>query len=279
IWPGWKEMPKDMPSLESDPAALRKRVQTHFEDILGVTRGKIVEWDVMNEPYAQNDMMRILGWSEMSEWFRMAKRLDPNARLAINDYPLPDSLGGGSAHLNHYAGVIERLIAEKAPVESIGFQGHFGDNVVPPERLLGGLDRFARYGLPIVITEFDINTKDEDLQARYMRDFLTACFSHSAVDMVVIWGFWEGRHWFPDAGLYRRDWSLRPQGQVWLDLVKKRWWTDAAQTSDSRGEARVSGFFGDYEVVVSAPGFKAVRTSVGHTKASPLNRTVVLERG
>lgn len=278
IWPGWKEMPKDMPSLESDPVALRKRVQTHFEDILGVTRGKIVEWDVMNEPYAQNDMMRILGWTEMGEWFRMAKRLEPNARLAVNDYPLPDSLGGGSAHLNHYAGVVERLLAEKAPVEAIGFQGHFGDNVVPPERLLGGLDRFAKYGLPIVITEFDINTKDEDLQARYMRDFLTACFSHPSVDTLVIWGFWEGRHWFPDAGLYRRDWSLRPQGQVWLDLVKKRWWTNAVQASDSRGESRVSGFFGDYEVVVSAPGYKPERVEVGHTKSSPLSRTVVLER-
>ncbi len=277
IWPGWKELPKDMPSLEKDPAALRKRVQTHFEDILGVTRGKIVEWDVMNEPYAQNDMMRILGWSEMSEWFRMAKRLDPHARLAVNDYPLPDIQS--SAHLDHYFGVVERLIAEKAPVEAIGFQGHFGDNVVPPERLLGGLDRFAKFGLPIVITEFDINTKDEDLQARYMRDFLTACFSHPAVDTVVIWGFWEGRHWFPDAGLYRRDWSLRPQGQVWLDLVKKRWWTNASQSSNAKGEARVSGFYGDYDIVISAPGYRTARVSGSHSKTTPLAKTVALEHG
>ena len=55
------------------------------------------------------------------------------------------------------------LIDQGAPITGLGMQGHFGDNVTAPEKLLSLLDRFARFGLDIKITEFDINTDDQDL--------------------------------------------------------------------------------------------------------------------
>ena len=65
-----------------------------------------------------------------------------------------------------------------------------------------------------------------------------------------MWGFWEGRHWKPDAALYRRDWSIKPAGQAWLDLVKKKWWTNKNGITDAQGRFTTRGFLGDYVVTV-----------------------------
>ena len=52
--------------------------------------------------------------------------------------------------------------------------------------------QFATLGLPVRITELDIDSNDEELQADYFRDFLTASFSHPNINGIMIWGFWEG---------------------------------------------------------------------------------------
>jgi hypothetical protein len=63
-----------------------------------------------------------------------------------------------------------------------------------------------------------------------------------------MWGFWEGRHWRPEAALYRRDWSLKPAAKAWEDLVFGEWWTNVDASVDEHGRATVRGFKGDYEV-------------------------------
>lgn len=251
IWPGWGNLPDDLPKLKDDPAALRRRIGTHFVDVLSATRGQIREWHVVNEPYSNHDLLDILGRDAMADWFHLAKAGDPKPTLFINDYPPLDGAASTNPHLNAYFDDIGRLQELKAPLEGIGFQCHFGSSAIPPERILSGLDRFAKFGLPISITEFDMDTADEDLQARFMRDFLTAAFSHSSVDSILMWGFWEGKHWMPNAALYRRDWTIKPNGQAWLDLVKGAWWTKIVGASNAQGTFKTRGFYGDYEAVVT----------------------------
>ena len=63
------------------------------------------------------------------------------------------------------------------------------------------------------ITEFDIVTsEDEQLAADYTRDTLIAVFSHSAYTSFLLWGFWEGSHWKPEAASWNKDWSSRARG-------------------------------------------------------------------
>ena len=136
---------------------------------------------------------------------------------------------------------------------------------ISPRRceLFAGLDRLAKLGLPIEATELDIVTGDEQLQADYLRDHLIAFFSHPATTGVVMWGFWEGRHWRPSAALWRRDWSIKPNGKAWTDLVRHQWWTDAKGTTDSRVPARYGASLGDYEVTVAGGGkSKTVKTTL-----------------
>ena len=129
--------------------------------------------------------MDVLGHTAMSEWFRVARQADPQVRLVINDYGILSARGRDTAHQNHYERTIRNLLEQQTPLEGIDFQSHFGDDLTPPPRLLQILDRFAQFGLPLLITEHDVNIADETLQAEYTRDFLTAVFSHPAVDGVL----------------------------------------------------------------------------------------------
>ncbi|MFC1794007.1 endo-1,4-beta-xylanase [Planctomycetota bacterium] len=112
-------------------------------------------------------------------------------------------------------------------------------------------DEFAQLGVPLQLTELDVDTGfDEQLQADYLRDVLILSFSHPAIQAINLWGFWEGRHWRPNAALWRKNWQLKPAGQVWLDLVHKQWRTLASGLSDQTGRFETKGFLGEYKITV-----------------------------
>lgn len=259
LWAGWDNLPPDLRARQSDRPFLRQRVDDRVKDVVTATKGLVDDWDVVNETFAQRDLLDILGWDLVAHVFRETHRLDPRPNLTLNDYPPLDGAATQNPHLNHFYEMVARLKREGAPIGSIGFQGHFGSEVVPPARVLAGLDRFAKLGLPIAITEFDMETPDRDLQARYMRDFMTAAFSHPSVLMITQWGFWEGKHWMPNAALWNRDWTIRPHGQVYLDLIHKEWKTDVTRRSDQAGRSVVRGFLGDYRVTVTSADGKIRR--------------------
>ena len=256
VWPGWKRMPDQAKASASDPDALRKLIREHITSIGTALRGKVIDWDVVNEPFANNDVMTILGEDALAEWFKIAREADPSAKLYLNETNVPTSPPSDERYTALYDRV--RHIQELGgPIDGVGMQAHFGQNLQPPVQLLGIYDRFATLGLPVRITELDIDTSDEKLQADYLRDFLTANFSHPNINGILVWGFWESAHWRPSAAMYRKDWSPRPIADVWKDLIFKQWWTDQqVQTNDS-GVAEVRGFLGDYEITANIGSRKA----------------------
>ena len=54
--------------------------------------------------------------------------------------------------------------------------------------------------------------------------------------------------------MYRRDWSPKPNAQVYQDLVFKKWWTNVSGKTAAQGTFATRGFLGDYEIVVKAAG-------------------------
>ena len=256
VWPGKKNLPSSIVALFDRPEALRAAILEHIADEATALRGKCVEWDVLNEPFSNTDVQKVLGDACMADWFRAARVAEPTAKLDINDYSILESGGRDAAHQDHYFKTIKSIIDSGAPLEGIGIQGHFSEDLTAIPRLAQILDRFATFHRPIQITEFDVNTYDEQLQADYTRDFLTMMFSHPSTIGFVSWGFWEKRHWIPNAAFYRADWSARPAADVWRDLVFKQWWTDVRGTTGATGEYRTRGFLGDYVVEVEAGAMK-----------------------
>ncbi|BAM03107.1 endo-1,4-beta-xylanase [Phycisphaera mikurensis] len=268
VWPSWAKSRVDLTAERAaaeagDTQPLREKIEAHLVDVLRETSGLVDAWDVVNEPWNHHDFMDLLGDEAMVRWFEIARRQAPRKKLFLNDFGIltvGDQETDG--HQDHYFKTISYLLDRGAPLDAIGVQGHFGSaGLTPPDRIERILDRFAGFGLPITITEFDLMTQDEELQADYTRDLLTVAFSHPAVDGFILWGFWDGAHWRGNAAMYRRDWTLKPAGRAILDLMDA-WSTHATVTTDASGVATLTAFHGDYELGVEAP---AGRGSVAFT--------------
>jgi len=163
------------------------------------------------------------------------------------------------------------LLDHGAPLGGIGFQGHLGSLLTPPVKLLEILDKFAVFGVPLQVTEFDVDVADEQLAADFTRDLITVLFSHPAVNGFVMWGFWEGSHWKPHTAMFRRDWSPKLNGIAYMDLVCKQWRTDELLVSDAAGMAATRGFLGEYEITASHHG-KTVTVRETLKKDNPVIR-------
>lgn len=263
IWPGWNFMPSGSQSLSASD--LQNRITARFNDVLndaGV-KGKLYQWDVLNEPYTNYDVQGriagvanvpssngVLGNQEMVRWFQMARQLEPNTKLFINDYDILAAGGLDVNHQNYYYAVINWLLDNGAPLDGAGIQGHFG-GPTPIDRMQEIIARYSQLRVPLAITEYDFNSTDESLQSDFTNDFMTLIFSYPKFDDFLIWGFWERAHWLPAGAMYRADWSSKPNALVWNDLWFREWWTNESGASDASGVYRARGFKGDYNVTVN----------------------------
>ena len=260
IWPCEATfcLPEDVERLleTGDTDALRARIDAHFVDVLEATQGRIAEWDVVNEASANVRLNDLLGEDERARWFERAQELEPTAKLFINDY---DNLGEGKLDAE-YKRVIRALLDAGAPLDGVGLQGHFAYQLTPPEELHERLTDFGQFGLPLAITEFDVDIPDEQLQANYLRDVLTVAFANPYVESFTLWGFWAGRHWRPQAALYRDDWTPKPAAEAYQELVFGDWWTEENGETNNSGIYQLRGFLGDYQISVTVDGEAVTRT-------------------
>lgn len=245
----WAPLDRRQARFVGRPDELRRQLWAHMQDKLPAVGKRASEWDAINH---------IVGWGETfasvcggnqiyADIVKKSRQLAPHAELWVNEGQV---LAGARA--DQYEEVIRFLIDHDAAPDGIGFMGHFTQrSLTSPDRLLETFDRFARLVPNLQLTELDVQVGgDEKLQADYLRDVMTAAYSHPAFQGIVMWGFWEGRHWRPDAALYRRDWSIKPAGQQWLELVKRDWWTDEVGRTNAAGRYATRGFLGEYRVTV-----------------------------
>lgn len=261
VWGGYRWLP---PSIAEALKAGRKgevlqRLRDHLAEISETTYGLVQEWDAVNEPVHHHDFYDVLGRDSMATIFQLAQAHQPaGVPLFLNEFKNLDPVNE-AAEIAAFEQWVEYLIKTGAPLGGLGFQGHFGSQPLPPAQALQTLDRIARFGLPLRITEFDFDTSDEQLQAAYTRDFLIAVYSHPAVVGLQFWGFWERHHWRPQAALIRADGTERPAAREYKALVKDAWWTRARGQSDDQGIYRGSAFHGRHRVVVEAHGHRVER--------------------
>lgn len=250
VWPADKFSPRRIAQMPAPRANLPLLIKERIRDIMTTTKGRISSWDVVNEMIHERDYFKYMPETEAAEWFKLAREIDPAAKRFINDYGMLNSRKSPET-ISKYLEIVKRLRAAGAPIDGLGIQSHIGRQMRAPTDVLDDLNLLASAGLELQVTEFDINTADEDLQADYTRDFLIALYSHPAVTGFTMWGFWEGEHWKPDAAMFRKDWTEKPNLKVWRDLVRTQWHTRAAGTTNERGEFQARGHLGDYEFVVT----------------------------
>lgn len=139
---------------------LLARMREHIHTVVGRYKGKIKVWDVVNEAIADGgtNILRVSPWSQIigpdfiAKAFEYAHEADPDAILRYNDYSLENP-----AKRRKLIELIKELQAQKVPVMAIGSQAHI--NVSTTFEVMDQtLTELATLGLPIHITELDVNS-------------------------------------------------------------------------------------------------------------------------
>jgi len=150
------------------------------------------------------------GWDWIINAFTLARQYFPNAELLINDYSITNDGNATTRYLQ-----IIQLLKDRGLIDGIGDQAHAFSTTeggsMPNHR--ANLDRLAATGLPIYITEFDLDgvqagVLNHEVQlANYQRVF-PVFWEHPAVKGVTIWGYVRNNHWRNAQG----DWLLYENG-------------------------------------------------------------------
>ncbi|MCF3650293.1 endo-1,4-beta-xylanase [Synoicihabitans lomoniglobus] len=253
VWPSVRNMPDTLTTrIEAADPTIPQVILDHIDDVMEPTTPYLTEWDVMNEPYDNYDIMETYGYEHMIDWWNRARANHPTADLYINDYAILAGGGTNTAKQDAYANTVQYLLDGGAPITGIGFQGHFSAVPTGIPRIWTLLQRYATEfpQMKFRITELDISTDDEELQADFYRDLITICMSHPQMEGVQFWGFWEGAHWRPASALFALDWTAKPAAIAYRNLVFGDWWTDTELIADQNGQAAVRAFNGDYTYTV-----------------------------
>ena len=270
VWPGWNNLPGRLKTdynskvkSEGEAAAaawLEAEIEAHITTTVTRLKGRLIHWDVLNEPFDNHDLLDILGPEAAVKWFTTAKAADPDAKLFVNDYSILARKTTSSASRQNLLNTVSALIDAGAPIDGIGFQSHFDGDLTGPEKLVEILEQFAVFNKELWVSEFDLPKIDPALAADYTRDFMTVLFSHPSVQGFMMWGFWDGSHYGNSAPIYDIVWHEKPSGAVYRDLVFNQWRTSASGTANDDGAFSTRAFYGDYEVTVTVDG-------VPHTSA------------
>ena len=138
--------------------ALLERMRQHIHTVVGRYKGRIKSWDVVNEALNDDGSLRrspwyrIIGEDYIAKAFEYAHEADPAAELRYNDYSLENERKRNGA-----VALVKKLQAQKIAIGGLGSQTHANLASPTPELLDRALTAFAELGIPISITELDVN--------------------------------------------------------------------------------------------------------------------------
>jgi GH35 family endo-1,4-beta-xylanase len=253
---------------------VERRQRQRIRDIVSQFTGLIDIWDPINEavimPVFENGdnaitrLARARGRIYMVRMaFEEARAANPGATLVLNDFDLSTA----------YECLIEGVLEAGVKVDAIGLQTHMHQGYLGEDHIGRVLDRFARYGLPLHLTETTLVSGDlmpadivdlndyqipswpttqegEARQADEIVRHYRSLVAHPAVQSINYWGLTDQGAWLgAPAGLVRADGSPKPAYDALTALIKGEWWLGpTAMKTDGAGQVTVRGFFGDYRV-------------------------------
>ncbi len=226
-------------------------LRAHMTTVLERYRGRVLAWDVVNEaitddnnapsPLRDTPWRRAIGDDYVELAFRMAHEIDPKLKLIYNDYGWHQP-----RKRQRMVAFLRELLRRGAPVHVVGIQGHWRLDNPDAEQLRQLLTDAASLGLPLHITELDmdvlIGPPESDpykeglppevaaAQAQRYKEWFTVFLEFdAAIERVSFWGSNDGNSWlnnFPVKGrtnhalLLDRENRLKPAFEALLGLTR-----------------------------------------------------------
>ncbi len=222
----WHAQTRDWFFRDGDRSVITQRMKDHIDTLVGRYKGKVRSWDVVNEAIndggnqetGQTENLRDSQWLQklgpefLTLAFKFAHDADPEAILYYNDY----NIESGPKHANSMV-LLKRLLAEGAPIDAVGIQGHWRSGRVPFEDIEKAITDYASLGLKVSITELDVTIRGEsggqfdrrrfrdsappsveDLNAQaedYAKLFAIFKKHEDAIERITFWGLNDRRTW------------------------------------------------------------------------------------
>jgi endo-1,4-beta-xylanase len=207
-------------------------LHSHIKTVMTHYASKVYAWDVVNEAFEDDGTMRPTIWYDqpgigagqgskyIEQALRWAREADPGAKLFYNDYDAEEMNKKSDAI---YA-MAKDFKARGVPLDGIGFQAHVSLRFDDPAKLKSfakNLDRFAKLGLELHITELDVRLDNSGpaslaAQAKLYGEITTVCVQQTACKALQTWGFSDKHSWIP--GFYKgQGWAL-----LWNEKYQKK---------------------------------------------------------
>ena len=182
-------------------AELRRILVEHVRTVVSHYRGRVAQWDVVNEPLMPSGRLKdylfhqVLGPGYIALAFRTARAADPRAKLFLNEngseFPGPKQ--------DALVALAARLRRQGVPIDGVGLQDHTVAGKAPDAQRLGAtMRRFTRLGLAVEITELDITSRSPaaaGVQARDYGQTASACLAEPRCTGLTVWGVTDRWSW------------------------------------------------------------------------------------
>jgi endo-1,4-beta-xylanase len=217
-----------------DKAALRGLLKKHITDTVKHFKGKIWQWDVVNEAASDpwdtpNDIHYKGFWAEnlgpgyIADAFRWARAADPKALLFYNDYNIEAFGDGGPQDKTQFVyDFVKDLRKQGVPIDGVGSQGHLGTQYGDFDaiQVSEALRKFTDLGVATAFTEVDVRSEmTEAVKAGNANEInprlqasasnysalLQGCLSNEHCLSFTVWGFTDKHSWIP-------NWSENKEG-------------------------------------------------------------------
>ncbi|MDX3519156.1 endo-1,4-beta-xylanase [Streptomyces scabiei] len=185
--PGW------MQSLSG--STLRQAMIGHINGVMAHYKGKIAQWDVVNEAFADGNSgarrdsnLQRTGndWIEVA--FRTARAADPAAKLCYNDYNVENWTW---AKTQAMYSMVRDFKQRGVPIDCVGFQSHFNNDSPYNSNFRTTLQSFAALGVDVAITELDIQGASGTTYANVTND----CLAVPRCLGITVWGVRDTDSW------------------------------------------------------------------------------------
>ncbi|TXS01705.1 endo-1,4-beta-xylanase [Streptomyces sp. col6] len=204
---------------------LRAILRKHITDEARHFKGRVWQWDVVNEAFNDDGTLRDsiwlrkLGPGYIADAFRWAHEADPRARLFINDY----NIEGVNAKSTALHDLVVKLRKQHVPIDGVGIQGHLSVQYNAPHDIAENMKRFDDLGLETAITEADVripmlsDSTEQEAQAEGYDVLLRGCLLTPKCTDFTVWGFTDKYSWVPStfegegaANLFDENYKAKP---------------------------------------------------------------------
>lgn len=210
--PDLRTILKDVPEADI-PSKLEFYIKNNIETLLKRYRGKIAQWDCVNEPlevfggaFDTNIYYEYLGKDYIANAFRWAHEVDSEVELYLNEqFDEYDSEKAES-----FLKFVEELVEDGVPIDGVGIQAHAMFTVPRIEPFRKFLKAISDLGLKIEVTELDARLRlfgghDDPYQAQgdFYEAFVAACLENPLCTGVTIWGVSDRHVWYDGIGVFK----------------------------------------------------------------------------